>query len=123
MLKMAKEIAAAVIKGITLRIGRPWLLTRSEAVALFVWDHQATEDVNASSFAFTSSRPRGQLGNAYDAYDTDRHVALEVSLEKRHREQFPALYGWCFFPGHKRANVVFPPVPLEPTQLDGPIFS
>lgn len=125
MLAMAQEVATAVVEGKRLRLGRLWKHKKQSTpyTAIFIWEEthdysrlQCAED----RYVFTSSRPMNPGTDENDANDTDRHVCLEVIMKRQRHDLTPRLYtkrglfGWCFFNGCPRTNVVFPwPSALE----------
>ncbi|KAK1834083.1 hypothetical protein QBC39DRAFT_253015 [Podospora conica] len=104
---MAIEIAQAISKGQTLRLGCLWNTTTQsggEYVAVFTWgqdrdsDHGSTDDDASSSsgsdmslgsnettvdnhFAFTASRPGARGSEEFKVRDLGRHVSFEVRME------------------------------------------
>ena len=114
--RMAAELAAAIGAGQKLRLGSIWdpKGRPSSYRAVFVWSHEdGDEDDPPPAFAFTSARSRDPGSEAHDPNDIDRHVSLEVGLEKAgdsvpHVRVCRWLFGMCFFKGCPLTDVVFP---------------
>jgi hypothetical protein len=117
---MASELAAAIRARRKLRLGSIWDSTGQPAPyrAVFVLsdeDEDKDEADPPAAFVFTSAWFRDPGSEAHDANDIDRHVTLEVSLEKPLIGDGPPrlrvrswLFGMCFFDGCPRTKVVFP---------------
>ena len=118
--RMAVELATAVRARRKLRLGCIWDPTRRRSPyrAIFVWSTTEEEGNGVyppPAFVFTSARPRDPGSEEHDANDIDRHVSLEVDLEKPlDCDGMPHLrirtwrLGICFFEGCPRTEVVFP---------------
>ncbi|PNP59742.1 hypothetical protein THARTR1_00621 [Trichoderma harzianum] len=117
---MAAELAAAIRARRKLRLGSIWDPTGRLApyCAVFVWSDKDEDEGEAHpppAFVFTSAWSCDPGSKTHKANDIDRHVSLEVSLEKSpdgasvpHLRVHRWLLGMCFFDGYPRTKVVFP---------------
>ncbi|UKZ72432.1 hypothetical protein TrVFT333_000061 [Trichoderma virens FT-333] len=117
---MAAELAAAIRARRKLRLGSIWDPTGRLApyCAVFVWSDKDEDEGEAHpppAFVFTSAWSCDPGSKTHNANDIDRHVSLEVSLEKSpdgasvpHLRVHRWLLGMCFFDGYPRTKVVFP---------------